>query len=238
MSLPDGAGGTTDVFSIVDGFLATLDEGGARRDTSASGQGGLTLDLSLTRAPTGLSMTVSGPTGSADLSMTLSADTPEAALDAINAATGQTGVTARLGSDGHTLMLEGGAISVSDMRSNPQRTDVVATATPLDLAGQSGEAIPLVSAGQSPGDQIGHLAAASNHIADTLAQVGVLGDVAGRQQQALDDRQVTMDSAIAGLEDLDLADAITRLQKLMLTRDTAQQSFVKIGQRSLFDYLR
>ena len=44
--------------------------------------------------------------------------------------------------------------------------------------------------------------------------------------------------AIAGLEDLDVAAAITKLQQALLTEQASQQSFVKINGTSLFDYLR
>jgi flagellar hook-associated protein 3 FlgL len=43
---------------------------------------------------------------------------------------------------------------------------------------------------------------------------------------------------VAGLEDLDVAAAITRLQQLLLTEQAAQQTFVKINGTSLFDYMR
>ena len=51
-------------------------------------------------------------------------------------------------------------------------------------------------------------------------------------------RRLRIDQAVAGLEDLDVAAAITKLQGLLLTEQAAQQSFVKINGTSLFDYLR
>ncbi len=35
-----------------------------------------------------------------------------------------------------------------------------------------------------------------------------------------------------------MVEAVTRLQELMLTRQVSQQSYVKIGQSTLFDWLR
>lgn len=35
-----------------------------------------------------------------------------------------------------------------------------------------------------------------------------------------------------------MAEAVTRLQQLLLTQEAAQQTYVKIANRSLFDYLR
>jgi len=40
------------------------------------------------------------------------------------------------------------------------------------------------------------------------------------------------------MEDADLAKLVTELQSKIVNRDAAQQAFVKIGQQSLFDFIR
>ena len=40
------------------------------------------------------------------------------------------------------------------------------------------------------------------------------------------------------MEDADLAELVTELQGMIVSRDAAQRSFVQIGQQSLFDYIR
>ena len=47
---------------------------------------------------------------------------------------------------------------------------------------------------------------------------------------------VTKDSSAMG--DADLAKLVTELQAQLTNRDAAQQAFAKIGQQSLFDYIR
>ena len=47
-----------------------------------------------------------------------------------------------------------------------------------------------------------------------------------------------MDENLSNLEDADLAALVTELQSQIVSRDAAQQAFVKIGQQSLFDYIR
>jgi flagellar hook-associated protein 3 FlgL len=54
----------------------------------------------------------------------------------------------------------------------------------------------------------------------------------------IDNRKLAMSKAVSGLEDLDLANALTKLQQSMLTRDATQQAYVRITQQSLFDFLR
>ncbi len=76
------------------------------------------------------------------------------------------------------------------------------------------------------------------HMASQHAEVGSLAALADSHASVLTDRRLRIDQAVAGLEDLDVAAAITRLQSLLLTEQAAQQSFVKINGTSLFDYLR
>lgn len=87
-------------------------------------------------------------------------------------------------------------------------------------------------------DSIARLRAASDHIADHRAGVGAMGAAVNGYQALNAERRLGLERAIAGLQDLDMAAAITDLQKMMMTREAAQQSYVKIAQRSLFDYLR
>jgi flagellar hook-associated protein 3 FlgL len=65
-----------------------------------------------------------------------------------------------------------------------------------------------------------------------------LGELADKNLDSLAARKVRLQEAVAGLEDLDVAAALTRLQTLLLTEQASQQSFVKISGTSLFDYLR
>ena len=54
----------------------------------------------------------------------------------------------------------------------------------------------------------------------------------------IDNRMLSIEKAMSAMEDLDLADALTRLQQAMLTREATQQTYAKITQQSLFDFLR
>lgn len=91
--------------------------------------------------------------------------------------------------------------------------------------------------GPAPG-MVDEIAAGVNQIADSRARIGAIANVAERQGDAVTARRVALDKVIAGLEDLDLAAATTRLKQLLVTREAAQLTFVKITQNSLFDYIR
>jgi len=58
------------------------------------------------------------------------------------------------------------------------------------------------------------------------------------QDSAIEKRLLLMTETLSGMEDADLAKLVTELQSKIVNRDAAQQAFVKIGQQSLFDYIR
>ena len=76
------------------------------------------------------------------------------------------------------------------------------------------------------------------HCSIQQTRVGAELNKADLQQSALEKRILLMDENLSNLEDADLAALVTELQSQIVSRDAAQQAFVKIGQQSLFDYIR
>ena len=76
------------------------------------------------------------------------------------------------------------------------------------------------------------------HFSIQQTRVGAELNKADLQQAALEKRILLMDENLSNLEDADLAALVTELQSQIVSRDAAQQAFVKIGQQSLFDYIR
>ena len=60
----------------------------------------------------------------------------------------------------------------------------------------------------------------------------------GMQKDVLEARKLVVDRDVSKLNDTDLAEMITKLQGQMTNLEAAQAAFSKIGQQSLFDYLR
>ena len=58
------------------------------------------------------------------------------------------------------------------------------------------------------------------------------------QKDVLEGRKLVVDRDVSKLNDTDLAEMITKLQGQMTNLEAAQAAFSKIGQQSLFDYLR
>ena len=79
---------------------------------------------------------------------------------------------------------------------------------------------------------------ASSHLGDQLAVVGANMNKLSQQKEILAERQILVTEKIGDLGDADLAELITRLQALILSKDASQATFSKIGQQTLFDFIR
>ena len=73
-----------------------------------------------------------------------------------------------------------------------------------------------------------------------LAQADIGTDMSNIDQQTmtLEDLISTIKMNMSSVEDLDYAQAITQMNKQMMSLEAAQSSFAKISQLSLFSYLR
>jgi flagellar hook-associated protein 3 FlgL len=86
--------------------------------------------------------------------------------------------------------------------------------------------------------RMAELSEMQNAVALSRTKVGAFLGKAERQQSVLSDRTAVLEADVGELRDADLQRVITELQSLLLTQDAARQAYSKIGQRSLFDFLR
>jgi flagellar hook-associated protein 3 FlgL len=242
LSLPSGVSGGdifggeagATIFDAIDDFLATLGGDGSFPSDEATSQGTMLLRPTPTRDPGTWSMTLSGPAGEVALSFDMAEGSVSGAVDAINAQTALTGVSALRDPDtGGIRLSANGQIGIADVTSSAVRTGPLMQVTP-----DQGLPRTVVSADQTRNAVIARLQTASDAIVDQRTRVGALSATASAHAEVIDTRKVMMAEATVQLEDLDLAAALTKLQQSLLSRDAAQQSYVKITQKSLFDYLR
>lgn len=242
LSLPSGVSGAdifggeagTTIFDAIDDFLATLGNDGTFPSEAATSQGTMLLQPALTRDVGTWSMTLSGPAGEVPLSFEVADGSISGAVDAINAQTANTGVSALRDPDtGGILLSTTGEIGISNVTSTAVRTGPL-----IGVTSDQGVSSAVVAPDQTRNAVIARLQTASDTIVDQRTRVGALSATANAQAEVIDTRKVMMAEATAQLEDLDLAAALTKLQQSLLSRDAAQQSYVKITQKSLFDYLR
>ena len=73
-----------------------------------------------------------------------------------------------------------------------------------------------------------------------LAQAASGTDMKVLEQQGivLEDTKLSLKNVLSKVEDLDMATAMTDMQKQILSLEAAQNSFAKISQLSLFTYIR
>lgn len=240
MSVPTDDGTARSLFSMVDDLIAslTLPLQPSRAHHNVDQRGLFTPEAS--RDPATLSFDLTGPDGTVRISAEVMKGAPEAMLAALNAAAPETGVTARMSDDSTGYILESrGNIRLSNFAQPQAGRDPVANLVSLDTDFRPNRTgVALRPEALSADRMVGAFGDAVAHIAAQRAEVGALARLAEDHGKALADRKLRIDQAVAGLEDLDVAAAITKLQQALLTEQAAQQSFVKINGTSLFDYLR
>ena len=77
-----------------------------------------------------------------------------------------------------------------------------------------------------------------NNLNLSLAQNGSDQKVVQSQMDVLDETALRLKSTLSDIEDLDYAEAVTRMNKEMMALEAAMGSFSKISKMSLFDYIR
>lgn len=222
------------VFDVIDDFLATLAVEGDLPSDRVTSRNTMLVQPALTRDPATWSMTIEGPAGDMTIGFEAATGSVSGAIAAINAQTAVTGVTAVQDPlTGGLSLSANGEIGISEVTSSASRNGMLMQVT-------TDEGLPkqMISPDQTRNAAIARLQDATDTLINQRTRVGALSANATAQSEVIDSRKVLMTEATAQLEDLDLAAALTKLQQSLLSRDAAQQSYVKITQKSLFDYLR
>ena len=228
--------GATSVFDMIDDIVYALSPVSDNTRTNIPGGSNLVVDIHAGREPQNFTMSLSGPLGRAEVEAEMVEGVPGPMIDAINARSAETGITASLHSDGKSILLSStDDITINSIETEGAQHAVLASVQDLDDDGRQYE---LVGRQFSMESLLDATQDAIEHFADIRAELGALGAVAEQHKKAIVTRNTEVQKAIAGLEDADIAKLVTELQSLLTTRSAAQQTFVKISQNNLFDYLR
>lgn len=212
----------------------------------ATATGSALVEFTLPRDPIGWSLSITGSQGSADISADISNGNLGDLVTAINAQTSFTGISAATNADGALELTENfnGEIKITDVEIDgvdfaEGEVEYFANFTSYDGTGEVvGEIRKLTDTDQIVGTSVKNLSATISHISSQMAFVGAQINKVDSQTLVLAERKITVDEKISEIGDADLTELVTQLKSLILNRDAAQQAFVKIGQQSLFDYLR
>ena len=110
---------------------------------------------------------------------------------------------------------------------------------PIDGAGNNiGKTQKLYDNNQLPSKQIDNVQSTQLHIANRIGEVGARTNSLTRQSDSLANRRLAVERDVSELKEADLAALVTNLQSKLTSMQASQQSFVKISQLNLFDYLR
>ena len=242
----DTANGRSSIFEIVDGVMASIDP---LREINemASADRRAEISLQLPRQNQDWSFNLTGGLGSVQIEATLAEGAEENLADAINAKSDQTGVSAEFDPKTRKITLieqSSSTIMVQDIHIEGQyiankETDYHMKFSTVDEYGkQVGGTRILTDEDQLLGSGIENLLASIDHLSIQQAVIGAQMTKADIQADVIQSRKLAVTKDISAMGDADLAKLVTELQAQLTNRDAAQQAFAKIGQQSLFDYIR
>lgn len=98
--------------------------------------------------------------------------------------------------------------------------------------------VATLNTGKADDTDIDKMDLAIEHFSLQQTKIGSQINRANLQHEVNDSRLKLMEEDISNLEDADIAKLVSDLQSKLVSRNAAQQAFVKISQDSLFNYLR
>ena len=238
--------GRKSIFEIVDGVMASIDPLREINELATANRRA-EISLELPRQNQDWSLTLQGSLGAVKIEATLAEGAEEKLAEAINAKSDQTGVSAEYNEDtGKITLIEAASetITIQDIEIEGQEIantagDYYLRFASVDEYGQEiGAARILTDEDQLLGRGIENLMKSIDHLSIQQAVVGAQMSKAAIQEDVLQSRKLAVTKDISAMGDADLAKLVTELQSQLTNRDAAQQAFAKIGQQSLFDYIR
>ena len=193
------------------------------------------------------SFDLTGNLGSTTITTEITGEDPSEFAKQINIQTGVTGIKATINADGKTIKLtdttngpiEIKNLSVNGINSAQKDPSSFFSVQPTDGSGNNiGKIQKLFDNNQLPSKQIDNVSSAQVHISNNRGSVGARTNSLLRQTDLLADRRLAVEKDVSDINDADLAALVTNLQSMLTSMQARQQSFVKISQLNLFDYLR
>jgi flagellar hook-associated protein 3 FlgL len=202
---------------------------------------GLDFKVNASREPQTWSFTLEGPNGPENISATVNSDSMTPLVDAINSST--TGLAATV-SDTGVISLSGlGSTELIKISNVSIEGYSLAEAKPSQYIEVYDKGTTTIAVKIS--DETQGLSLQSANIEDLVTQLAISRTTAGArmknaesQEAVLTSRSLAVKTEIGKLRDADIEALITELQTLLVTRDAARQTYMKVNTQSLFDFLR
>ena len=238
--------GRRSVFEVIQSAMNSI-ETGAQIKGQATGGNKTRLDFTLPSKTETWSFTLSGNGGASQITAEVARDNLGALVTEINRFTSQTSVSAAIDAATGDMILtditEGEIkiedISISGQDSASEKLTSYVEFTKLDGSlAAIGPTVKLTDRDQLIAYNISSMSAAMDSISNKRSLIASQMSKNGMQKDVLEGRKLVVDRDVSKLNDTDLAEMITKLQGQMTNLEAAQAAFSKIGQQSLFDYLR
>ncbi len=191
------------------------------------------------------SFDLTGNLGTATITTEITGEDPSEFVRQINLS--NTGVVATIMDDGKTIKLtdsvngpmEINNLSVYGIETAQKDPSSFFNVQPTDGSGNKiGSIQKLYDNDQLPSKQLDNVASTQVHISNNRGEIGARTNSLDRQVELLANRRLGVERDVSDLKDADLAALVTNLQSKLTSMQASQQSFVKISQLNLFDYLR
>jgi flagellar hook-associated protein 3 FlgL len=193
------------------------------------------------------SLDLTGSLGSKTITASINEGGLQNLVDAINAASNETGTTAVLGSDGKSIGLQddmNGNITIENIQIEGIDAALDQVTSYLEFTGRDAagnattKTMKMTDEDQLVSASIGNMQKAIDNLSLQRAYVGGQLSKAATQTDVIGSRKLAVEKDVSRLGDADLAALITELQSQLTNLNAAQAAFAKIGQQSLFDYIR
>jgi flagellar hook-associated protein 3 FlgL len=238
--------GRSSLFDIVDSTINSV-LNAAKFQTQATANYKAQVEFELPSRLEKWTLDLSGSAGSANITASINEGGLQTMVDAINAASSATGTTASLDSGGKSMTLldaNNGVITIKNVEIDgiTRSTDEVysyLSFKEIDASGvQTGKTQRMSDNDQLVGASVGDLQKVLDNVSLQRAHVGAQLSKTSTQSDVLGARKLAVEKDVSRMGDTDLAQLITELQAQLTNLNAAQAAFAKIGQQSLFDYLR
>jgi flagellar hook-associated protein 3 FlgL len=193
------------------------------------------------------SLDLTGSLGAKTITASINEGGLQNLVDAINAASNETGTTAVLGSDGKSIGLQddmNGNITIENIQIEGIDSALDQVTSYLEFTGRDAagnattKTMKMTDEDQLVSASIGNMQKAIDNLSLQRAYVGGQLSKAATQTDVIGSRKLAVEKDVSRLGDADLAALITDLQSQLTNLNAAQAAFAKIGQQSLFDYIR
>lgn len=242
----DTGDGRQSIFDIINSTINTVESASAIVSV-ADANWGADIELELPSRMEEWSFDLTGSQGGVSISASINEGGLDGLVDAINTASTTTGIVATLNVDGRTISLRddmNGRISIKNVQIEGLDTASDQIASYMTFTGRDGDGLAttktlkLTDSDQLISASIGDLKSAIDNFSLQRAYVGGQLSKSATQVKVIGARKLAVDKDVSRLGDADLAQLVTSLQAQLTNLNAAQAAFAKIGQQSLFDYIR